>query len=218
MGKIIIPSAAHVRTGSTGSLSNSQVPNQTCPPNGIMASSSQEELRCFLEHQHQGHQQPITCMEVVGNTVLTGSQDHTLKVLTDFRLVHLHLRILTIRFAGFQIRFSQFSVYIAWPLRTHNKYIHRSLSKRNRRFRFTRRSTMCLGSHYGRLHVQHSSARRCNCVASVCVELCDFIGCRRTLIHLGTIPRESSEHNKCAICLHKHIDANAVTVGGLQTR
>lgn len=45
-----------------------------------MASSSQEELRCFLEHQHQGHQQPITCMEVVGSTVLTGSQDHTLKV------------------------------------------------------------------------------------------------------------------------------------------
>lgn len=45
-----------------------------------MTSSSQEELRCFLEQQHQGHQQPVTCMEVVGSTVLTGSQDHTLKV------------------------------------------------------------------------------------------------------------------------------------------
>lgn len=44
------------------------------------APGSQEELRCFLEQQHQGHQQPINCMEVVGTTVLTGSQDHTLKV------------------------------------------------------------------------------------------------------------------------------------------
>lgn len=70
---------AHVRTGSTGSLSNSQLSSHG---NDIssMASSSQEEMRCYLEHQHQGHQQLITCMEVVGNTVLTGSQDHTLKV------------------------------------------------------------------------------------------------------------------------------------------
>lgn len=45
-----------------------------------IASSSQEEMRCYLEQQHQGHQQLVTCMDVVGNTVLTGSQDHTLKV------------------------------------------------------------------------------------------------------------------------------------------
>lgn len=45
-----------------------------------IASSSQEEMRCYLEQQHQGHQQLITCLDVVGNTVLTGSQDHTLKV------------------------------------------------------------------------------------------------------------------------------------------
>lgn len=71
--------SAHVRTGSTGSLSNSQLNSQG---NDIcsIASSSQEEMRCYLEQQHQGHQQLITCMNVVGNTVLTGSQDHTLKV------------------------------------------------------------------------------------------------------------------------------------------
>lgn len=73
--------SAHVRTGSTGSLSNAQLPSQmTCSSSDLAPSSSLEELRCFLEQQHQGHQQPITCMEVVGNTVLTGSQDHTLKV------------------------------------------------------------------------------------------------------------------------------------------
>lgn len=44
------------------------------------APGNQEELRCILEQQHQGHQQPINCMEVAGTTVLTGSQDHTLKV------------------------------------------------------------------------------------------------------------------------------------------
>lgn len=73
-----LKNSAHVRTGSTGSLSSAQHANQT--PLMAPASSSQEELRCLLEHQHQGHQQPITCMEVVGSTVLTGSQDHTLKV------------------------------------------------------------------------------------------------------------------------------------------
>lgn len=70
---------AHIRTGSTGSLSNSPLSSQSndmCP----IASSSQEEMRCYLEQQHQGHQQLVTCMDVVGNTVLTGSQDHTLKV------------------------------------------------------------------------------------------------------------------------------------------
>lgn len=66
---------AHVRAGSTGSLLNSN--------HGVGSSSinSKEELRCILEQQHQGHQQPVTCMDVVGSTVFTGSQDHTLKVL-----------------------------------------------------------------------------------------------------------------------------------------
>lgn len=72
--------AAHVRTGSTGSLSNSQLSSPGQNDVSLLASSSQEEMRCYLEHQHQGHQQLVTCMDVVGNTVLTGSQDHTLKV------------------------------------------------------------------------------------------------------------------------------------------
>ena len=39
-----------------------------------------EVLRCVVQLQHLGHQQPITCMDVVRNTLFTGSQDHTLKV------------------------------------------------------------------------------------------------------------------------------------------
>lgn len=66
--------SAHVRAGSTGSMKS------------FMAASTgssinpKEELRCILEQQQQGHQQPLTCMDVVGGTVFTGSQDHTLKV------------------------------------------------------------------------------------------------------------------------------------------
>lgn len=70
---------AHIRTGSTGSLTNAQLASQSNDMSTIV-SNSQEEMRCYLEQQHQGHQQLITCMDVVGNTVLTGSQDHTLKV------------------------------------------------------------------------------------------------------------------------------------------
>lgn len=77
---VVLFSAAHVRTGSTGSLSNSQLTSPGQNDVSLLASSSQEEMRCYLEHQHQGHQQLVTCMDVVGNTVLTGSQDHTLKV------------------------------------------------------------------------------------------------------------------------------------------
>ncbi|KAG4069729.1 hypothetical protein HA402_008567 [Bradysia odoriphaga] len=63
----------HVRTGSTGSPSNhSKFTNSS-----IYAG---EELRCILEEQNLGHQQSITCMEVVDGIVFTGSQDHTLKV------------------------------------------------------------------------------------------------------------------------------------------
>lgn len=68
-----------MRTGSTGSLSNARPLNQNNDLTSL-ASSSQEEMRCYLEQHHQGHQQLVTCMNVVGNTVLTGSQDHTLKV------------------------------------------------------------------------------------------------------------------------------------------
>lgn len=81
---------AHVRTGSIGSLSNTQLTNQTNDYNST-ASSSQEELRCYLEQQHQGHQQLVTCMNVVGNTVLTGSQDHTLKVNFSYHQNMYHM-------------------------------------------------------------------------------------------------------------------------------
>ncbi|XP_052897024.1 sterol regulatory element-binding protein cleavage-activating protein isoform X1 [Anopheles moucheti] len=65
----------HMRTGSAGSISSFQA---AMGSGGTHPDS--EELRCLLEFQQQGHQQPITCLEVVGNTVMTGSQDHTLKV------------------------------------------------------------------------------------------------------------------------------------------
>ncbi|XP_055531679.1 sterol regulatory element-binding protein cleavage-activating protein [Wyeomyia smithii] len=66
----------HVRTGSAGSISLSQ---QSHPGN----NTSEEELRCVLEFHQQGHQMPVTCLEASGVTVMTGSQDHTVKV---FRL------------------------------------------------------------------------------------------------------------------------------------
>lgn len=71
--------SAHVRAGSTGSLLNQ---NASFGSGGAGSSSinSKEELRCILEIQQQGHQQPITCMDVVSGIVFTGSQDHTLKV------------------------------------------------------------------------------------------------------------------------------------------
>lgn len=65
---------AHVRAGSTGSLSNFNLGGTSSSIN------PKEELRCILEQQHQGHQQPISCMDVVGGLLFTGSQDHTLKV------------------------------------------------------------------------------------------------------------------------------------------
>lgn len=53
------------------------------------AQNLSEELRCILEGSHSGHQQPVTCIDVAGCTVLTGSQDHTLKV---FRLESFSLQ------------------------------------------------------------------------------------------------------------------------------
>lgn len=52
-------------------------------PSSAAAAQSEEELRCILEHHQQGHRMPVTCLEVAGGTVMTGSQDHTVKV---FRL------------------------------------------------------------------------------------------------------------------------------------
>lgn len=52
-------------------------------PSSATAAQSEEELRCILEYHQQGHRMPVTCLEVAGGTVMTGSQDHTVKV---FRL------------------------------------------------------------------------------------------------------------------------------------
>ncbi|XP_035792380.1 sterol regulatory element-binding protein cleavage-activating protein-like [Anopheles albimanus] len=70
----------HMRTGSAGSLSSFQSSTATGSNPGGSAASASEELRCILEFQQQGHQQPVTCLEVAGNIAMTGSQDHTLKV------------------------------------------------------------------------------------------------------------------------------------------
>lgn len=76
----------HVRTGSAGSISNlNQQQTQKYQRNSINLmssshswnesnSSTEEELRCILELQHQGHSQPITVLDVHGNTLFSGSQ------------------------------------------------------------------------------------------------------------------------------------------------
>jgi WD40 repeat protein len=49
-------------------------------------------LRCILETQHPGHSQPITALDLLGNVLFTGSQDHTLKVFhTDSNTLHFTL-------------------------------------------------------------------------------------------------------------------------------
>lgn len=107
----------HVRTGSAGSISNfnqqqtqrerniqrnslnlsttsgtatnSMSQNQ---PSNTNQSPTQEELRCILEAQSQGHMQPISCLDVLGNLLFTGSQDHLLKVFhTDSNTLHYTL-------------------------------------------------------------------------------------------------------------------------------
>ncbi|CRK90733.1 CLUMA_CG004425, isoform A [Clunio marinus] len=113
----------HVRTGSAGSISNfNQQQNQrytqrnslnaavnhhhhgnhhqssssSIQHNNLSSNSpTEEELRCILELPHQGHTQPITCLDVLGNFLFTGSQDHTLKVFhtdsnTLFFTLHGH--------------------------------------------------------------------------------------------------------------------------------
>lgn len=77
----------HVRTGSAGSISSfSQQQTLRFNPRSINSTSSshsnwnpsnsstEEELRCILELQHQGHSQPITVLDVYGNTLFSGSQ------------------------------------------------------------------------------------------------------------------------------------------------
>lgn len=102
----------HIRTGSAGSLSsfnqstaaaasqrivqrNSLNLSSQSPPsssNIISHSPTQEELRCILEIQHPGHTQPITALDLLGNVLLTGSQDFTLKVFhTDSNTLHYTL-------------------------------------------------------------------------------------------------------------------------------
>ncbi|KAK0079274.1 hypothetical protein PV325_001450 [Microctonus aethiopoides] len=62
----------HVRTGSAGS------------PNDInYLPPLNEDLHCLKKSTHRAHQQAITVLDSEGGRVLTGSQDHTLKV---FRL------------------------------------------------------------------------------------------------------------------------------------
>ncbi|EDS40481.1 conserved hypothetical protein [Culex quinquefasciatus] len=66
----------HICTGSAGSLSMFQQPNG---PTSVH-HASEEELRCILKFHQQGPQMPETCREVAGETVMTCSMDHTVKV------------------------------------------------------------------------------------------------------------------------------------------
>lgn len=61
--------SAHVRTGSAGS-----------PMDINNLSQPEEDLRCLKKGTHRAHQQAITVLDSEGGRVLTGSQDHTLKV------------------------------------------------------------------------------------------------------------------------------------------
>lgn len=65
----------HVRTSSAGSISDYK--------DIIQQNESVEDMRCLKVLTTRAHQQPITCLDSEGGRVLTGSQDHTLKV---FRL------------------------------------------------------------------------------------------------------------------------------------
>lgn len=73
--------AAHVRTGSTGSLGLMlQQQQQQRSQQDAAQKTTKEEMKITLEGVRLAHQQPITCMQVVNDMVFTGSQDHTLKV------------------------------------------------------------------------------------------------------------------------------------------
>lgn len=91
----------HVRTGSAGSISNfNQQQNQRYVQRNSLnltdkqqkSPQTEEELRCIMELQHQGHTQPLTSLDVLGNILFTGSQDHTLKVFnTDSNTLYYTL-------------------------------------------------------------------------------------------------------------------------------
>lgn len=80
----------HVRTSSAGSINGMMAGGQQkmyqrnslnlSNPMTTSSSSNEEELRCILELSHPGHTQPLLCIDVLGNLLFTGSQDHTLKV------------------------------------------------------------------------------------------------------------------------------------------
>lgn len=59
----------HVRTGSAGSALDWPI-----------SEPSEENLNCIRVSTARAHQQPITVLECEGGRVITGSQDHTLKV------------------------------------------------------------------------------------------------------------------------------------------
>lgn len=63
--------------------------------NNIM--QSEEDLRCMKIGSHRAHQQAITVLDSEGGRVLTGSQDHTLKVyrFKKYCIFHLALNIKT---------------------------------------------------------------------------------------------------------------------------
>lgn len=61
----------HIRTGSMGSISEREIKNQ---------NDLEEDLRCMKVFSIKAHQQPITCLDCEGGRIVTGSQDHTLKV------------------------------------------------------------------------------------------------------------------------------------------
>uniref|UniRef100_A0A8D8Y4M7 Sterol regulatory element-binding protein cleavage-activating protein n=1 Tax=Cacopsylla melanoneura TaxID=428564 RepID=A0A8D8Y4M7_9HEMI len=60
----------HLRTGSAGSLLDFRK----------MQVQEEVTLTCYKVESTRAHHQPITVMECVSNRVITGSQDHTLKV------------------------------------------------------------------------------------------------------------------------------------------
>ncbi|KAL1513489.1 hypothetical protein ABEB36_002893 [Hypothenemus hampei] len=60
----------HIRTGSMGSSLTERDTSQ----------QFSEDLRCVKMLNAKAHQQPITCLDCEGGRIITGSQDHTLKV------------------------------------------------------------------------------------------------------------------------------------------
>ncbi|GLV41628.1 SREBP cleavage activating protein [Carabus blaptoides fortunei] len=62
----------HVRTGSTGSIIDNR--------DYTTYEDNFEDLRCIRLNTTKAHQQPITAIDSEGGRVLSGSQDHTLKV------------------------------------------------------------------------------------------------------------------------------------------